>query len=403
METGSFRMIAQTLHGLEDVLRTELVKLGARDTERHNRAVSFTGDLGFLYKANFMLRTAVRVLVPIASFQARNAEEFYMGVKRIRWDAHMANTDTFLIKCNLNARWADNSQFLALKAKDAIVDRFREKTGRRPSVYLHDPTLRIHIHVVNEHCTVSLDSSGGSLHERGYRQDTNAAPLNEVLAAGMVLLSGWDRQMPLVDPMCGSGTLLIEAALLAANIPPGYYRAKFGFELWPDFDADLWEKIRGAMIERITDASPVLLGGDINRITLRKAQDTVRAAKLEDAITLRHSAFADLEAPEGQGMLIMNPPYGERMDQHGIGRASDDEEIDALYTMIGDTLKHRWSGWTAWVLTSNLEAAKRIRLTPGKRVQLYNGPLDCRYFRYDLYAGSRRLTPPPPQEGKAED
>ena len=396
MENTSFRMIAQTLHGLEEVLRTELVKLGARDTERYNRAVSFTGDQGFLYKANLCLRTAIRVLVPIGSFDARNTEDLYLGIKRIKWEQYMSNSDTLAIKCTLNTYWTDHTQFMSQKAKDAIVDRFREKTGRRPSVDLERPTLRIHMHIINERCTVSLDSSGGSLHERGYRQDTNAAPLNEVLAAGMVMLSGWDRKSPLVDPMCGSGTLLIEAALLAANIPPGYYRGEFGFERWTDFDPDLYETIREAVIARITDDRPILLGGDVNRVTVRKAQDTVLAAKLEDSITIRHSAFADLEPPPGTGMLILNPPYGERMDEHGIGASTSDEAIHELYTMIGDTLKKRWTGWSAWVLTSNMEAAKRIRLTPKPKIQLFNGALDCRFLRYDLYAGSRRLTPPLP-------
>jgi len=398
MENTSYRMIAQTLYGLEDVLRTELVKLGARDTERHNRAVSFVGDQGFMYKANLCLRTAIRVLVPIGSFEARTAEELYVGVKRIKWEQHLGSEDSLAIKCTLNTYWTDHTQYIAQKAKDAIVDRFREKTGRRPSVNLEQPTLRIQLHIINEHCTVSLDSSGGSLHERGYRQDTNAAPLNEVLAAGMLLLSGWDKRMPLVDPMCGSGTLLIEAALLAANIPPGYYRKEFAFERWKDHDPDLYETIRESVIARITDDKPILLGGDVNRITVKKAQDTVRGAKLEDTITIRHSDFADLQAPQGPGMLIMNPPYGERMDERGIGSESSAEAINALYKMIGDTLKHRWAGWTAWVLTSNLEAAKHIKLTPKPKIQLFNGALDCRMLRYDLYAGSRRLTPPLPKE-----
>ena len=399
MEQRSFRMIAQTLFGLEEVLRAELVRLGARDTERHNRAVSFTGDEGFLYKANLALRTAIRVLVPIATFDARNTEQLYLGIKRIRWQDHLGTEDTFAIKATLNTHWTDHSQFIAQKCKDAIVDRFREKSGRRPSVDLNDPVLRIHVHIIQERVTVSLDSSGGSLHERGYRQDTNAAPLNEVLAAGMVLLSGWDRQQPLVDPMCGSGTLLVEAAMIAGNIPPGIYRKRFAFERWPTFDETLYTTVRNALIARISEARPVIVGADINRVTLAKARETVAAAQLEDSISLQHCAFADLEPPAGPGMLIMNPPYGERMNEQGIGAESDAEAIDALYTMIGDTLKHRWTGWTAWVLTSNLEAAKRIRLTPKPKIQLFNGALDCRMLRYDLYAGSRRLTSPPPREG----
>lgn len=395
MEQGSFRMIAQTLFGLEEVLRTELIKLGARETERHNRAVSFVGDLGFLYKVNLSLRTAIRVLVPIAEFEAHTPEELYMGFKRMPWSDHLTADDTLGIRCTLNSPYFNHAQYAAQKAKDAIVDKFRERGGKRPSVDLNDPVLGIHLHINGEHCTVSLDSSGGSLHQRGYRQDTNAAPLNEVLAAGMVLLSGWDRSSPLVDPMCGSGTVLIEAALYAANIPPGVYRERFAFERWNDFDPELWATIRNACIERITDARPILLGGDRDRMTVRKAQDTVRAAKLEDTITIRHSTFSELEPPAQAGMLIMNPPYGERMDHRGLAAASADQDIADLYTMIGDTLKKRWTGWTAWVLTSDMNAAKAIRLTPKPKIQLFNGALDCRFLRYELYAGSRRLTPPP--------
>jgi putative N6-adenine-specific DNA methylase len=302
--------------------------------------------------------------------------------------------DTFLFKVTLNSPHFDHSQYVAQKAKDAVADRFRDKYGARPSVDTENPTLRIHLHISNERCSVSLDSSGGSLHQRGYRVDTNAAPLNEVLAAGMVLLSGWNKISPLVDPFCGSGTILAEAAMIAANIPAGIHREHFAFQGWNDYDADLWNTIHDSAIDKITGEAPPLLGGDINRITVAKAKETMRTAKLADLVTIRHSAFADLEAPDRRGMLIMNPPYGERMDQRGIGSASEEDEINGLYKMIGDTLKHRWAGWTAWVLTSNLDAAKHIKLTPKPKIQLFNGALDCRFLRYELYEGSRRLTPP---------
>ncbi len=395
---ASFRMVAQTLHGLEEVLRVELLKLGARDIERHNRAVSFTGDLGFLYKANLCLRTAIRVLVPLESFDARSPEEVYLALREIDWETFMDVNDTFLFKVTLNSPYFTHSQYAAQKAKDALVDRFREKKGERPSVDTENPTLRIHLHINNERCALSLDSSGGSLHQRGYRTETNAAPLNEVLAAGMVILSGWNRISPLVDPFCGSGTILTEAAMLAANIPPGIYREKFAFEGWNDFDADLWNTIRDSAIDKITGERPIILGGDIDRITVSKAKETLRTAKLADVVTIRHSAFADLEPPEDRkGMLILNPPYGERMNERGIAASSSEDDINALYKMIGDTLKHRWAGWTAWVLTSNLDAAKHIKLTPKPKIQLFNGALDCRFLRYELYEGSRRLTPAPTQ------
>lgn len=386
MAGTEFRMVAQTFHGLEEVLRTELLKLGARDIERHNRAVSFRGDLGFLYKANLCLRTAVRVLVPIEDFELRSTDDLYRGISRIPWEDFLGLEDTFAIKCTLNTPYLDHAQYAAQKAKDAIADRFREKFRKRPNVDTDDPAMWIHLHVANDRCIVSLDSSGGSLHQRGYRDLTNRAPLNEVLAAGMVLLSGWDRSRPLVDPMCGSGTILTEAALIAANIPPGYYRERFGFQRWNDFDAELWTMIYDGAIAKISDNKPVILGGEISRNTARKAVANIHSAKLEDSIVVRTTAFADLEAPSEPGVLIMNPPYGERMDE--------DTDINALYKMIGDTLKKNWSGWEAWILTSNLEAAKHIKLTPKPRIQLFNGALDCRFMRYEMYAGSRRRDVP---------
>jgi putative N6-adenine-specific DNA methylase len=396
MNDGDYRMVAQTLHGLEEVLRTELLKLGARDLERHNRAVSFTGDQGFMYKANLCLRTALRVLVPVDSFELRSTDELYHAIKKIQWEEFMDVKDTFMFKVTLNTSYFDHAQFAAQKAKDAVADRFREKFGVRPSVDTEDPTLRIHLHINQERCTVSLDSSGGSLHQRGYRGETNAAPLNEVLAAGMVLLSGWDKRSALVDPMCGSGTIPIEAALLAANIPPGYYRKQFGFQRWNDYDAELWETIHTSMVDKITGDLPIILGADGNRITTRKAKDTVREANLDDAVKIQGTLFQDLIPPAERGMLIMNPPYGVRMDERGIGADGSEEDINTMYKMIGDTLKHRWAGWTAWILTSNMEAAKHIKLTPKPKIQLFNGALDCRFLRYEMYAGSRRREMPSP-------
>ncbi len=392
---SNFRMIAQTLFGLEEVLRLELLKLGARDIERHNRAVSFNGDLGFLYKANLCLRTAIRVLVPLETFGMTSAEELYRGIGRIPWEEFMTPQDTLAIRCTLNTTYLDHSQFAAQKAKDAIVDRFRERFKERPSVDLDDPTLRIHLHVIDDQCHVSLDSSGTSLHERGYRQDTDLAPINEVLAAGMVQLTGWQRIHPLVDPMCGSGTIAIEAGLLACNIPPGLFRKGFGFQKWNDYDADLYGTIHDALLKRIGEERPTVIAGERSRRVAEMARANVLSAQLEDTVEVRNTPFEELEPPPGKGTLIINPPYGERMDHRGLEAAAKDEEINAFYKMIGDTLKKRWSGWQAWVITSNLEAAKHIKLTPKPRIQLFNGSLDCRFMKYDLYEGSRRLTPRP--------
>lgn len=392
---SSFRMLAQTLFGLEEVLRLELLKLGARDIQRHNRAVSFSGDLGFLYKANLCLRTAIRVLVPLETFDMRSAEELYRGIGRIPWEEFMTPQDTLAVRCTLNTPYLDHSQFAAQKAKDAIVDRFRERFKERPSVDLDDPTLRIHIHIIDDQCHVSLDSSGTSLHERGYRQDTDLAPINEVLAAGMVQLTGWQKIHPLVDPMCGSGTIAIEAGLLACNIPPGLFRKGFGFQKWNDFDADLYGTIHDSLLKRISEERPVIVAGERSRRVAEMARANVLSAQLEDTVQVRNVPFEELEPPERKGILIINPPYGERMDHRGLEAAAQEEEINAFYKMIGDTLKKRWAGWQAWVITSNLEAAKHIKLTPKPRIQLFNGSLDCRFMKYDLYEGSRRLTPRP--------
>jgi putative N6-adenine-specific DNA methylase len=251
-------------------------------------------------------------------------------------------------------------------------------------VDLDNPTLRIHLHVHGDECLVSLDSSGGSLHKRGYRDHTNLAPINEVLAAGLVLLSGWDRRSNFVDPLCGSGTILIEAAMLAANIPAGYHRPGFGFQRWKDFDADTWQQVRDeaeAAIDR--GPGPLVLGGEISPHVARKAESNVASAGLKDRIRIVHKPFQELEPPEGGGTMVLNPPYGERMDK--------DEDINAVYKMIGDTLKQRWAGWTAWIITSNLEAVKQVRLTPKPRIKVFNGPLECRFLRYELYSGTRRV------------
>lgn len=388
-------MLAQTLHGLEEVLRQELLKLGARDIQRHNRAVSFSGDLGFLYKANLCLRTAIRVLVPVGSFGMRSAEELYRGIGRIPWEEFMSVEDSLAIRCTLNTPWLDHSQFAAQKAKDAIVDRFRERFKQRPNVDLDEPTLRIHLHIIDDQCHVSLDSSGTSLHERGYRQDTDLAPINEVLAAGMVQLSGWQKIHPLVDPMCGSGTIAIEAGLHACNIPPGLFRKGFGFQRWNDYDADLYGTIHDALLKRIGEERPTIIAGERARRVAEMARANVQSAQLEDTVEVRNTPFEELEPPVGKGMLIINPPYGERMDHRGLEAEAQEEEINAFYKIIGDTLKKRWAGWQAWVITSNLEAAKHIKLTPKPRIQLFNGALDCRFMKYDLYEGSRRLTPRP--------
>ena len=379
------RLTAKTIYGLEEVLSFELKKLGARDIELHNRAVSFTGDKGLIYKCNLHLRTALRILVPIEKFEVQDEQGLYDGIKAIDWEQYMGVDDTLGIDCVLNTPIFSHSLFIAQKAKDAIADQFRERYNKRPSVDLARPVLRIHILIYNNLCTVALDSSGESLHKRGYRDQVNLAPINEVLAAGLVLLSGWNRSSNLIDPMCGSGTILIEAALIAANIPPGYYKDDFGFMRWNRFlpyDAELWQRIYDAAIDRIVEVTPNIYGGEISHNVARKAKENVKLAKVEDMVRIRECAMEEFEAPEGGGVVIMNPPYGERMDK---------QDSNELYASMGDTFKKRFTGYDCWIISSNMEALKYVGLKSSRRIPVANGHLDCRFVKYEMYTGTRRV------------
>jgi putative N6-adenine-specific DNA methylase len=384
-EKEDFKMIAKTIFGLEEVLSTELQRLGAKDVEVHNRAVSFTGDKGFMYKANISLRTALRILVPITTFSITDEKSLYTAIQSINWDDFIDVTDTLAIDTVLNSDLFTHSQYLSQKAKDAIVDQFRAKYGERPSVELDKPTLRIHLHVFKDSCTVSLDSSGESLHKRGYRDKTNLAPLNEVLAAGMILLSGWDKRSTFIDPMCGSGTILIEAALIANNIPPGYYREAYSFEGWKKylpFDEALYNTIFDAAIDKITNHEQKILGGELSPNVAKKAKENIKHAKVDDIVSIKVSDMKDFEVPAGRGVVIMNPPYGERMVK---------DNIDELYKAIGDTFKKNFSGYDCWVLSSNMEAFKQVGLRPSRKIALFNGQLECRFMKYEMYQGTKRV------------
>ena len=352
------RLTAKAIYGLEEVLSFELKKLGARDIELHNRAVSFTGDKGLIYKCNLHLRTALRILVPIEKFNVQDEQSLYDGIKAIDWEQYMGVDDTLGIDCVLNTPLFTHSLFIAQKAKDAIADQFRDRYNKRPSVDLAKPVLRIHLHVYNDVCTVALDSSGESLHKRGYRSQVNLAPMNEVLAAGLVLLSGWNRSSNLIDPMCGSGTILIEAALIAANIPPGYYKEDFGFMRWTRY-----------------------LAYDADNVA-RKAKENVKFARVEDMVHIRECAMEDFEAPEGGGVVIMNPPYGERMDM---------QDSNELYASMGDTFKKRFTGYDCWIISSNMEALKYVGLKSSRRIPVANGHLECRFVKYEMYSGTKRV------------
>jgi putative N6-adenine-specific DNA methylase len=382
-ETEDFKMIAKTFLGLEDTLTQELLRLGAREVEAHNRAVSFVGDKGFMYKANLNLRTALRILKPIFSFEVSNEESLYREINNYAWEDLLSADDTLAVDSVLNTDIFTHSQYISQKTKDAVVDRFRSKFDKRPSVDLTNPTIRINVFVSANTCYVSLDSSGYSLHKRGYRENVGEAPINEVLAAGLIMMSGWEPHKPLIDPMCGSGTFLIEAALIANNIPPGYYRESFGCMNWKDFDKELWDKIFKNSINKIKNHDYVkIIGCDADRAMAEKASDNVKQSKVDDVVKVIHSSFEDFTPPEQKGVVIMNPPYGERLKI---------EEITEFYKKIGDTLKAKYEGYDAWIISSSPEGFKSVGLRPSRKITVFNGPLECRFMKFEMYRGTKKL------------
>jgi len=376
------KLLVKTLAGLEGVLARELDALGAKKVEPLVRAVACEGDLTLLYRANLELRSALRVLLPLAAFRVRNEDELYREIGRIDWSVHMDVDDTLAVDAVSNSQQLPHSKYVALKTKDAIVDQFRRRHGRRPSVDVKAPTLRINVHVWREQCTVSLDSSGDSLHKRGYRTQALAAPINEVLAAGMILLSDWRRDGPFLDPMCGSGTILIEAALFAHHIPPQLHREHFGFMRWKTYDADRWNAVHRQARQAVQPFDHPLLGYDRDFGAVKVAQHNALAAHLEGKVHIERQRFERLEPPLGApGLMMMNPPYDERM---GAGN------INVLYSTIGDRLKQHFPGYEAWIISSNKEALKHVGLRPSKKITLYNGALECKFQKYELYRGSRK-------------
>lgn len=378
--TNNFQMVAKTMAELEDVLAEELIALGAQNVETGTRMVSFTGDNELLYKANLHCRTALRILKPIHTFVANTADDVYEEIKKINWDEYLSLNKTFSIDAVVFSHIFRHSKFVSYRVKDGIVDYFTEKYEKRPSVSVSNPDLVFNIHIAHNKCTLSLDSSGESLHKRGYRIAQTDAPLNEVLAAGMILKSGWHGQSNFIDPMCGSGTLLIEAAMIATNTPPGIYRENFAFEKWPDFDSELFSEIYNDDSTAKTFEHKVI-GTDISAKAIAIAEKNVKNAGLKNEITLEVKPMQQYtEAPQPAGILMMNPPYGERI------RIDD---IDALYNMIGERLKHVFTGYDAYVLSYKKESFDGIGLKPAKRYFLYNGALECEMRRYEIFAGKR--------------
>jgi len=379
------KFVAKTLYGLEKVLSEELIGLGAGDVQTANRAVLFEGDMSLLYRVNYSVRTALSVLLPIADFRIRSKDDLYKGGSKIEWDRIMDPDDTFSIVPVVNSLHFGHTGYAGLILKDAIADSFRNKTGRRPSVDTTNPRILINLHISNDLVTISIDSSVVPLFKRGYRQEQSVAPLNEVLAAGIILLSGWKVSVPMTDPMCGSGTIPIEAGLIACRIPPGKFRQFFGFQRWKDFDEDLFEKIK-LECNSLIRLSPVKISGsDVSEQAIQYAKANVARAGLNDAVTLEMSDFKNLRSSDDNGYLFLNPPYGQRIQP---------EEIDMLYSTIGTTLKHNFPGTTAWLITSNKESLKHIGLKPKQKYTLFNGALECVLLKYEMYQGTKKRRSP---------
>ena len=372
--TNSF--IAKTITGLEEILFNELKDLGATNLALLRRAVGFDGSKELMYRANYACRTALRILKPLISFEIVEQQALYDNIAGVAWEDFLEPDDSIAVDSIISDSVFTNSQYVSLKTKDAIVDRLRTKWGTRPSVNLDNPDLRINVHIFKQTCSVSLDSSGRSLHKRGYRISAGLAPLNEVLASGLVFLSGWDRQSPFIDPMCGSGTLLIEAAMISDKIPPAFFKPEFGFMKWKDYDPELWFKIKEEEDAKMVNTGCTIRGCDISQKAVDSVMQNIRFAKLINRIKVEVSPFEAYFPPDEKGILVTNPPYDERLHV---------EDMIAFYKKIGDVLKKKYKGYEAWVISSDLKALKFIGLHPSKKITVFNGPLECRFVRFTLY------------------
>jgi len=377
-----YNLIAKTFSGLEPVLANEIKNIGGQNINQGRRAVFYEGNKELIYKSNYYLRTALRILKEIDSFQFKDVDQFYLKCKKINWEKYLNINQSFAISSTvIHSNDFRNSMFASLKVKDAIADYFRQKKGKRPNVDTQNPEVIIHAHISQNRCSLSIDSSGESLHKRGYRTKQGEAPLSEVLAAGMILLSGWDGNSDFIDPMCGSGTLPIEAAMIAQNIPAGRFRKNYAFMEWADYDESLFEKIKAE--QKITPFSKQIFASDISRSNVLNAETNARRARVYANITFQTSDIKDLEINSENATLIVNPPYGERLKQ---------QNIDKLYSLLGERMKHQFAGNTAWVLTSSKEYLKNIGLKPAQKNTLFNGSLECSYVKYPLFKGKRIKT-----------
>ena len=377
----TFPIIATTLFGLEEVLANEVRSIGVQEVEVLNRAVRYQGDMNLLYKSNIYLRTALKILKPIANFKAHNEIDLYEEVKKIRWEEYISPKETLAVDGTTHGETFNHSKFVALKTKDAIVDRFRETFGTRPSVDIENPDLQVNIHIAETTCTVSLDSSGVHLGKRGYRQAQTMAPISETLAAGILLLSGWDRKRNLLDPMCGSGTFPIEAALIATNTPPGLERS-FAFEKWKDFDGKILDKIKKYAESQIIPFKGKITGRDMDKGAVRIATHNAERAGVDKYVVFENIDFLRSDEKNDDVHIVMNPPYGERLNE--------EDEMVPFYKEIGSKLKHFYMGCDAWIISGNLEAIKFIGLKPSRKIKLFNGPIECRLHYFQMYQGSKK-------------
>ncbi len=374
-------MIAKTLFGFEDLLVEELKELGAKDIVKLNRAVAFSGNKRTMYLANYHLRTAIKILKPIDQFKVRNENDLYRKIQEIDWEDYLNNDKTFAIDATTHGDLFTHSKYVALKAKDAIVDQFRENTGERPSIDTEEPDLRLSIHIADNLCTLSLDSTGHSMGKRGYKRKQVFAPLSEVLAAGLVKLSAWDLKTDFIDPMCGSGTIPIEAALIAYNIAPGKFR-HFTFQYWDDFDDELYEKIKKEATEKEKISGPKIYCWDKDKKANEITHENAVRAGVRDYIEIKRQDFLDSQEYDSPAHIVFNPPYGERLEE--------DEDMNELYGELGTHLKHKYNGSDAWILSANMRALKFVGLRPSRKIKLFNGPLECRFAKFELYKGSKK-------------
>lgn len=385
-----FKMVAKTMMGLEEVLAEELKACGAENIECGSRAVSFEGDMRVLYRANYTCRTALAILKPFAEFDANDDQELYNKVYQIKWEKILDVDCTFMIDSTTSGEYFTHSYYAALKTKDAIVDRFRRNFGQRPTIDTETPDYKFNLHIRDNHVTLLINSSGDSLHKRGYRQAVGIAPINEVLAAGMIKLTGWKCDTNFYDPMCGSGTLLIEAAMLANNIPAQYYRGgKFAFKRWKEFNLGEWKSVKEQEDRKIGsgDFDCEIWGNDIDMQVLQQAEKNLEYTKLHKDVELYCGSFEEQDPPEGKTMIITNPPYGERIKI---------EDLNAMYELLGDTFKKKYGeNCEVWLISSDFEALKHIGLKPSKKIQMLNGSLDCRFLKFELYEGSKKASKQP--------